>query len=209
VSAAIAMPPALRVFAQPTSATFTSPPVKALLARYLAGVSVDPFARGSSLATITNDLDPNQPAQYHMHAEEFADLLTAQGVVADVILLDPPYSYRQCIEVYKSVGREWLTDDQQQVCRWSRLKDKLAMMLRPGGIAISFGWNTNGFGKSRGFEALEYLCIAHGSAHNDTLVTVERKIPQGELSFTSCDCGRSAGEPHSFDCPSLQGSDKP
>ena len=167
--------PTARVFAQPTSATFSSPPVAALLSRYLAGVSVDPFARGSSLATITNDLDPNQPAMHHMHAEEFADMLTAQGVVADVILLDPPYSYRQCVEVYKSVGREWLKDDQQQVCRWSRLKDKLTAILRPGGIAISFGWNTNGFGKIRGFEALEYLCIAHGSAHNDTLVTVERR----------------------------------
>ena len=169
---------AMRVFAQPTSATFTSPPVADLLARFVHGVSVDPFARGSSLATITNDLDPNQPTQYHMHAEEFADMLAGKGVVADVILLDPPYSYRQCVEVYKSVGRAWLKDDQQQVCRWSRLKDKLAGILRPGGIAISFGWNTNGFGKVRGFKALEYMVVAHGSAHNDTLVVVEVKQPE-------------------------------
>jgi len=45
-----------------------------------------------------------------------------------------------------------------------------------GGIAISFGWNSNGFGKKLGFEIIEILIVPHGSSHNDTIVTIERKV---------------------------------
>jgi hypothetical protein len=45
-----------------------------------------------------------------------------------------------------------------------------------GGIAISCGWNTNGFGKARGFKIIEIMCVAHGGSKNDTIVTVEKKI---------------------------------
>jgi hypothetical protein len=40
----------------------------------------------------------------------------------------------------------------------------------------SCGWNSNGFGKGLGFEMIELLLIAHGSMHNDTIVTIERKF---------------------------------
>lgn len=33
-----------------------------------------------------------------------------------------------------------------------------------------------GFGLKRGYELLEVLLVPHGAAHNDTIVTVERKI---------------------------------
>jgi len=48
-------------------------------------------------------------------------------------------------------------------------------MLKPGGIAICFGWNSMGFGLTRGYELKEILLVTHGAAHNDTIVTVERK----------------------------------
>lgn len=48
--------------------------------------------------------------------------------------------------------------------------------VAPGGHAITFGWNSNGFGKNRGFEAVEILIVAHGGHHNDTLCVVERKL---------------------------------
>ena len=34
----------------------------------------------------------------------------------------------------------------------------------------------NGIGKTRGFETLEILLVAHCGNHNDTIITVERKI---------------------------------
>lgn len=60
-----------------------------------------------------------------------------------------------------------------------KLKTTIAYRIELGGLAISFGWNSNGFGKKRGFEIIEILMVAHGgNGHNDTICTVERKINQ-------------------------------
>ena len=48
--------------------------------------------------------------------------------------------------------------------------------IEKGGYAISFGWNTNGFGKARGFKIVEIMAVAHGGSKNDTFVTVEKKL---------------------------------
>jgi hypothetical protein len=58
----------------------------------------------------------------------------------------------------------------------AEIKHAFAPKIKSGGIAISCGWNTNGFGKTLGFEIVEILVVPHGSSHNDTLVTVERKV---------------------------------
>jgi len=47
--------------------------------------------------------------------------------------------------------------------------------MKPGGKVISFGWNTNGIGKKHGFEISRIVLVAHGSQHNDTIATVEKK----------------------------------
>ena len=59
---------------------------------------------------------------------------------------------------------------------YSRVMNAVCDHIRPGGYAISCGWNTNGFGPNRGFEPVELLVVRHGSHHNDTLITVERKV---------------------------------
>ena len=43
-------------------------------------------------------------------------------------------------------------------------------------MVISCGWNSCGFGKKLGFEIVEILLVCHGRTHNDTIVTVEKKI---------------------------------
>ena len=65
-----------------------------------------------------------------------------------------------------------------QASYWSKQKDEIARILKPNGICISCGWNTNGVGKTRGFEQIEILLVAHGGNHNDTIITVERKMKQ-------------------------------
>jgi hypothetical protein len=47
--------------------------------------------------------------------------------------------------------------------------------IKLGGYAISFGWNSNGFGEKYGFTIIEILMVCHGSSHNDTIVVVEIK----------------------------------
>jgi len=62
-----------------------------------------------------------------------------------------------------------------QASFWGNLKKEISRIIKPNGIVISFGWNTNGIGKTKGFEILEILMVAHGGQHNDTICVVEKK----------------------------------
>ena len=107
--------------------------------------------------------------------------LGRDGVVADSVLFDPPYSPRQMSEVYKSVGLSRGMASTQNARLYREVRDGLGALLKPGGLALSFGWNSAGFGKKRGYETLEILLVAHGGAHNDTICVVERKAPRTPL----------------------------
>ena len=164
-----------RVWAMPNKWTFKIPPIAELLARYIGDGKgwVDPFAGEHSPAEFTNDIDPEREAKFHLEATDFARGLN--GYVMG-ILFDPPYSLEQCKRVYENVGRKFTMRDGQICGRWTELKDILASRLKTGNYVISFGWNSEGFGKGRGFKLEEILLVAHGSGHNDTIITVERKI---------------------------------
>lgn len=170
-------PPPLmwRAWAMPSPDTFTIPPVSALLERWLRGRScvVDPFARNSQIGTITNDLNPQTMAGEHLDARDFLTKLQREMVRCDAILFDPPYSPRQISEVYQQIGRSCSTEDTQNARLYKECRDLATPILRSGAVAISCGWNSGGFGVERGFIIREILIVAHGGAHNDTIVTVE------------------------------------
>lgn len=94
---------------------------------------------------------------------------------ADVILYDPPYSLRQVKECYEGVGIKVTAEHTKASWRAKHL-DEIARILKPNGVCLSFGWNTNGVGKKRGFEIIEILVVAHGGSKNDTLCTVEKEV---------------------------------
>lgn len=164
-----------REWAMPNSKTFSIKPISELIDRYTdgLGVIVDPFANGSSKGNMTNDLDPDQPTDFHMDATEFLKMLGSR--TADAVLYDPPYSPRQVSECYKRLGK---TVDMKttQASYWSDQKKEIARIVKRGGICITCGWNSGGIGKKHGFEIVEILLVAHGGWHNDTIVTVERKV---------------------------------
>ena len=54
-------------------------------------------------------------------------------------------------------------------------------ILKTNGRVICCGWNTNGIGKTRGFEMTNILIVSHGGSKNDTLVTLEYK--KEDLAF--------------------------
>jgi hypothetical protein len=56
------------------------------------------------------------------------------------------------------------------------MKNEIARIVKPGGTVLSFGWNSNGVGKNRGFEIIEILLVAHGGQHNDTICIAEKKL---------------------------------
>ena len=92
-----------RVWAMSNSHTFSIPPIRELIDRYVGwgDVIVDPFANDSTIGTITNDLNPKFDTDYHMDALDF--LKSIDTAYADVVLYDPPYSPRQVKECYDSI----------------------------------------------------------------------------------------------------------
>lgn len=168
----------------PSADTFTIPPIRDFVRRRMAGanVSVDPFARNSRLATWRNDLNPETAAEHHMDAAEFLASLVERGVTADVLLFDPPYSPRQISECYKHVGREIGTAGTQNGALYARVRDAARPLLKHGALALSFGWNSAGFGKKHGAVIEEILLVNHGGAHNDTICIAERfAAPEASL----------------------------
>lgn len=159
----------------PSMHTFTIEPIRQLICRYVGDGKgwIDPFAGENSPAEITNDLNPEKPAKYHMHALDFAKMLdgTYNGC-----LFDPPYSLTKVKECYASIGCEDFMSQDASHFPYD-IKREIAKRIKPDGIVICCGWNSGGFGKKLGFEMIEILLVPHGRTHNDTIVTVERKVP--------------------------------
>jgi hypothetical protein len=166
-----------RIWAMPNHNTFSIKPINELIERYInIGEWIDPFARNSPFNAIckrTNDLNLEANTTDHLEALEFLQSFADKSV--DGVLFDPPYSPRQISECYKQVGREVHMKDTQSSFYGDRKKE-IARIVRPSGIVISCGWNSGGIGITNGFELLEILLVPHGGAHNDTIVTVERKV---------------------------------
>lgn len=93
----------------------------------------------------------------------------------DGVIFDPPYSLTQVSLSYRGIGLK-MPGNENPTGGFPKVRAAIADVLRPGGIVISYGWNTVGMGKKRGFEPLEYMICSHGGNHNDTLVVVERKL---------------------------------
>ena len=169
-----------RIWAMPNRHTFLIPPIRELVKFYMANQNhlwIDPFCGMYSPAHVCNDLNPDILRTFkeldisHMDAVDF--LKMQEDEAYDGILLDPPYSNRQRSEVYKKVGMLY---DGQDGRLMKAVKHEAARIVKPNGIAISCCWNSSGVGKKNGFEIIEILLVSHGGWHNDTIVTVERKL---------------------------------
>jgi len=170
-----------REWCNPCKDTFSMKPLLNLFYKYKhqekPDLIIDPFSKECRLATITNDLNPDYNCDHSLDALEFLKMFDSNSV--DMILLDPPYSPRQVKEIYTKLELT-VTWEHTQYTFWKRVKDEITRILKTGGIVITCGWNSNGIGKKNGFAIIEGMNIAHGGGHNDTIITVERKI-QGNL----------------------------
>lgn len=164
-----------RTWQMPSPNTFSIKPIKEIIHTHIEGCEtvIDPFANTSKIATITNDLCPDYNTDYHMDALDFLKMFEDNSV--DAVLYDPPYSLRQVSECYKNVGIPVTMKTTQSSWRRKHL-DEIKRIVKPNGKVLCFGWNSAGVGKTRGFELIEILLVAHGGSHNDTIVTVERKL---------------------------------
>ena len=60
-------------------------------------------------------------------------------------------------------------------------KAEIGRIVKPGGVVITCGWNSGGIGAEFGFAIQEILLVPHGGWHNDTIVTVDKKLGQVPL----------------------------
>ncbi len=144
-----------RIWAMPNARTFQIKPIKNILSEELKDNFIDPF-----------------PFESKVDCFDFFKEFDDNSV--ESLVLDPPYTKRQVSEHYKKNGGKvtgWHTSS-----GWTaKVKDEVARIMKPGGKVISFGYNTCGIGKTRGFEIIRILDVCHGGDHYDTLCTVEVK----------------------------------
>lgn len=177
-------------WAMPNSKTFKIQPIKELILRYIkdGNFVIDPFANEASIKDalpsnvkyITNDIDGQYATDYHIDALEFLRIFDSESV--DVVLYDPPYSPNQVKVCYEKLNKTVTVQD-VRISYWTNFKKEIARILKPNGVCISCMWNTNGIGKILGMKQEEILIVSHGSMHNDTLVTVERKEVEKQISL--------------------------
>lgn len=187
-----------------TAHPFDNPHVQRLIKKYMNKLNFrikdlkrpidvcDPFCnkqhkRKQGTNLISNDLNPIYPTTYNLEANDFGEKMEAMNKQFDLILFDPPYSLRQLKEQYESIGSKlplWQTQN-----KWKRARNALSKCVRPGGYVISFGWETSGFGRKRGFELVEVMVLnqAGHADRYDLLITVERKINYLLEDFYSSD----------------------
>ena len=166
-----------RIWAMPNKNTFQIKPIKALIEKYLHtlndnSVILNPFANSSTYG-ITNDIDPQYNTNYNMDALDFFKQFEDNSV--DCVLYDPPFTPRQISECYKKMGLS-VNMETTQASYWTKQKEQISRIVKKNGLAICFGYNSGGVGQKLGFEIEEILLVPHGGNHNDTIVTICRKV---------------------------------
>ena len=167
-----------RFFEMPNIHTFQMPKLRKWMLQWMQGEVLNVFAGETKLKEypgkiIYNDINPNFKCDCHFDVSEIAEHFAAESF--DTILFDPPYTHFQGVHYYEG-----------KLCRdINRAKAQCDILLKHGGIAISFGYNSTGFGKKNGFKKKAILLVNCGAGHNDIIVTVERKIQRKLLEASS------------------------
>jgi hypothetical protein len=155
--------------------TFIAPKTRAWVEAQCAGKDVlNLFAGPTRLEgcrEITNDLNLEFKTDFQMDALRCVRLFYEGHVDFDVILLDPPYSYRKSMELYQG----------HKNSRFKKLLDMVPFILRQNGKVITFGYHSIVMSKKRGFAIQEICLISHGGAQHDTIATVEQRINYSEV----------------------------
>jgi len=142
--------------------TFEAPKIKLWVEQNANGKCLNLFAGKTklNLDEVRNDIDIGMLAEYHLDALDFIRQCKTKF---DTIILDPPYSYRKAMEMYRG----------HYTSRFKLIADEIPQILKEDGKVISFGYHTTFMGKKRGFQ-LDKLCVfAHSGAQHATIGIIE------------------------------------
>jgi len=117
-----------------------------------------------NLNEIRNDIDKKMNAEFNMDALDFVEKWN--GKKFDTIILDPPYSYRKSMEMYKGNLNS----------RFKRIADEIPRILKAHGVVISFGYHSSFMGNIRGYKLKELCVFAHGGAQHCTIAIIEQRM---------------------------------
>ena len=149
----------------PRKYTFEMPKLKEWTENYCKGKVLNLFAGKTKLNVdeYRIDLSSEFNPDYVGDAYEF---ITTTVLKFDTIIFDPPYNLRKSREKYNG----------NYIGSLTKIKNELIKILNPGGRILSYGYDSVGMSKSRGFKKIAICLVCHSGDHNDTICVVEEKI---------------------------------
>jgi len=150
--------------------TFEAPRIKRWVEKEVEGKVLNLFAGKVKLdcEEVRVDLNPKWNPDYVMNALQFVRNIWDLGVnpvTFGTFLLDPPYSFRKSMEKYNGFVSS----------PFNQLKDAISQVIKPGGVVITFGYQSVSMGAKRRFVQDHILLMSHGGAIHDTIAVKERK----------------------------------
>jgi hypothetical protein len=155
----------------PKRYTFEQPRLKEWTERWCKGKVLNLFAGKTKLNCdeYRVDMDPEMNPDYLGDAYGF---VKDTRMKFDTVVFDPPYNLRKSREKYE--GR--------YIGSLTKIKNVLPGIMNHDAHIISFGYDTVGMSRSRGFDKIAVCIVCHNGDHNDTLCLVERKVMRVPVS---------------------------
>lgn len=150
----------------PKKYTFEQPRLRLWTETHCSGKVLNLFAGKTRLGVdeFRVDLSPEFEPDFIGGAYGFVAITEMRF---DTVIFDPPYNLRKAREKYQ--GR--------YIGLATQIKNMLPRILNANGVVISFGYDSVGMSKSRGFDKTAICLVCHGGDHNDTICVVEQKQP--------------------------------
>jgi hypothetical protein len=155
----------------PKKYTFEMPKLLTWTIQNCNGKTLNLFAGKTLLNGVDEtriDLNKDVPAHYYMDAYEFVLMAKQNGWKYDTVIFDPPYNLRKSREKYFGVYTSELR----------KIKTVLPEIINIGGTVISYGYDSVGMGRTRGFVKVHVCLVCHGGDHNDTICLIEKKVQE-------------------------------
>ena len=151
----------------PRRFTFEQPKLKIWTESWCKGKVLNLFAGTTKMNVDEFRVDINKEMLADWYGDAFKFVKTTD-LKFDTIIFDPPYNLRKAREKYKG---KYIGSD-------TKIKNELSKILNPNGRVISFGYNSVGMSKSRGFDKKAICLVCHNGNHQDTICLVEDKQTQ-------------------------------
>ena len=142
--------------------TFEQPKLKEWTEKQCKGKVLNLFAGKTRLSVDEYRVDISDEFSPDWVGDAF-DFVSTTDLKFDTVIFDPPYSLRKSMEKYKG----------KIVSNSVKIKNELKRVLNPNGRVVSFGYDSVGMSKSRGFEKKAICLVCHGGAHHDTICLME------------------------------------